>query len=163
LGIAAAIAGSVGATHEGIAAVLAGFTPGAHRRRTVGTKDGIRWIDDSKATNPHAARAAAAAYENVVLLAGGRNKNLDLSNLAADSVQHVVAFGEAAPAVAAGVDVPVTVVATLADAVGAASRVARSGDTVLLAPGCASFDEFESYAARGDRFAELVADIEAPK
>jgi len=163
LGIAAAIAGSVGATDEGIAAVLADFTPGAHRRRTVGTKDGIRWIDDSKATNPHAARAAAAAYENVVLLAGGQNKNLDLSNLAADSVQHVVAFGEAAPAVAAGVGVPVTVVATLADAVGAASRVARSGDTVLLAPGCASFDEFESYAARGDRFAELVAEIEARK
>jgi UDP-N-acetylmuramoylalanine--D-glutamate ligase len=163
LGIAAAIAGSVGATDEGIAAVLADFAPGAHRRRTVGTKGGIRWIDDSKATNPHAARAAAAAYENVVLLAGGRNKNLDLSNLTADSVQHVVAFGEAAPAVAAAVDVPVTVVATLADAVGAASRVARRGDTVLLAPGCASFDEFESYAARGDRFAELVAEIEAPK
>jgi UDP-N-acetylmuramoylalanine--D-glutamate ligase len=163
LGIAAAIAGSVGATMEGIAAVLADFTPGAHRRRTVGTKNGIQWVDDSKATNPHAARAAAAAYDSVVLLAGGRNKGLDLSHLTTESVHHVVAFGEAGPDVAAGVGVPVTVVATLTEAVGAASRVARSGDTVLLAPGCASFDEFESYAARGDRFAELVAEVEASK
>lgn len=163
LGIAAAIATTVGATISGISTVLADFTPGAHRRRTVGTKDGIRWVDDSKATNPHAARAAAAAYENVVLLAGGRNKNLDLSDLTTDTVRHVVAFGEAGPDVAVGADVPVTVVATLADAVGAAGRIARSGDTVLLAPGCASFDEFESYAARGDRFAELVAEAEASK
>ena len=163
LGIAAAIATTVGATVSGISTVLADFTPGAHRRRTVGTKDGIRWVDDSKATNPHAARAAAAAYENVVLLAGGRNKNLDLSDLTTDTVHHVVAFGEAGPDVAVGADVPVTVVATLADAVSAAGRIARSGDTVLLAPGCASFDEFESYAARGDRFAELVAEAEASK
>ena len=163
LGIAAAIAASVGADTAGISTVLADFAPGAHRRRTVGTKDGIRWIDDSKATNPHAARAAASAYENVVLLAGGRNKELDLANITPDTVHHVVAFGEAGPDVAAGVDVPVTVVATLADAVGAAHRIARSGDTVLLAPGCASFDEFESYAARGERFAELVAEVEASK
>lgn len=163
LGIAAAIARLVGASTEGIAIVLAAFAPGAHRRRTVGTKDGINWIDDSKATNPHAARAAAAAYNNVVLLAGGRNKDLDLSRITTDSVHHVVAFGEAATEVASGVPVPVTVVATLADAVGAASEIARPGDTVLLAPGCASFDEFESYAARGDRFAELVADVEASK
>jgi UDP-N-acetylmuramoylalanine--D-glutamate ligase len=163
LGIAAALARSVGASAEGIASVLASFAPGAHRRRTVGMKDGIRWVDDSKATNPHAARAAAAAYRNVILLAGGRNKDLDLTSITTESVQHVVAFGEAATEVAAGVDVAVTMVATLADAVGAASRIAKSGDTVLLAPGCASFDEFESYAARGDRFAELVADMEASK
>ena len=163
LGIAAAIAASVGASVGGISAVLADFTPGAHRRTTVGTKDGIRWIDDSKATNPHAARAAAAAYENVVLLAGGRNKDLDLSGITTDTVRHVVAFGEAGPDVAVEVDIPVTVVASLADAVGAAHRIARSGDTVLLAPGCASFDEFDSYAARGDRFAELVAEAEASK
>ncbi len=94
---------------------------------------------------------------------GGGTRDLDLSGITTKSVRHVVAFGEAAPEVAAGVDVPVTVVATLADAVGEASRIARSGDTVLLAPGCASFDEFESYAARGDRFAELVADVEASK
>jgi UDP-N-acetylmuramoylalanine--D-glutamate ligase len=163
LGIAAAMARSVGARTDGIARVLASFAPGAHRRRMVGTKDGIAWIDDSKATNPHAARAAAAAYDNVVLLAGGRNKDLDLSTITTESVRHVIAFGEAATEVASGADVPVTVVATLEDAVGAARRVAQQGDTVLLAPGCASFDEFESYAARGDRFAELVADMEASK
>lgn len=163
LGIAAVIASSVGATDEGIATVLAGFTPGPHRRRTVGTANGITWIDDSKATNPHAARAAAEAYASVVLLAGGRNKDLDLSTIAPGSVRHVVAFGEAAPSIAAGVEAPVTVVEGLEAAVQAAERIAVTGDTVLLAPGCASFDEFESYARRGDRFAELVAAVEATK
>ena len=163
LGIAAVIAASVGATDAGIATVLAGFTPGAHRRRTVGTDRGITWIDDSKATNPHAARAAAEAYESVILLAGGRNKDLDLSTIAPESVRHVVAFGEAAPAIAAGVGAPVTVVDDLASAVGTAGRLAVTGDTVLLAPGCASFDEFDSYAVRGERFAELVAALEAAK
>ena len=163
LGIAATIAGSVGGTEAGISAVLGAFEPGAHRRRTVGTKGGIRWIDDSKATNPHAARAAAASYERVVLLAGGRNKDLDLADIAPGSVRHVVAFGEAAPEVATGFEGPITVVGGLEEAVAAAHRVARSGDTVLLAPGCASFDEFTSYAARGDRFAELVAGLEESK
>ncbi len=163
LGIAAVMAASVGATDAGIAAVLAGFTPGPHRRRTVGTSGGITWIDDSKATNPHAARAAAEAYDRVVLLAGGRNKDLDLSTIAPQSVRHVVAFGEAAPFIAAGIDTPVTVVDDLAAAVEVAGRISVSGDTVLLAPGCASFDEFESYAVRGERFAQLVAALEAAK
>jgi len=163
LGISAAVALAVGATDAGVAAVLRSFRSGAHRRRTVGTAHGIRWIDDSKATNPHAARAAAASYERVVLLAGGRNKDLDLSNIAPDSVRHVVAFGESASDVASGYDGPISVVDGLDAAVAAASQIATSGDTVLLAPGCASFDEFESYAARGDRFAELVAEVEASK
>jgi len=163
LGIAAVMASSVGATDAGIAIVLAGFTPGPHRRRTVGTSRGITWIDDSKATNPHAARAAAQAYDRVVLLAGGRNKDLDLSTIAPETVRHVVAFGEAAPSIAAGIGTPVTVVSDLASAVETAARIAIQGDTVLLAPGCASFDEFESYAIRGERFAELVAGVEAAK
>lgn len=163
LGMAAVIASLVGATDDGIAAVLAGFTPGPHRRRTVGSDRGITWIDDSKATNPHAARAAAEAYESVVLLAGGRNKDLDLSTIAPRTVRHVVAFGEAGPSIGAGVGTPVTVVDDLASAVEEAARIAVTGDTVLLAPGCASFDEFDSYAARGERFAELVAAVEAAK
>jgi len=163
LGIAAVIASSVGATDVGIATVLARFTPGPHRRRTVGTSRGITWIDDSKATNPHAARAAAEAYDRVVLLAGGRNKDLDLSTIAPETVRHVVAFGEAASSIAAGIGTPVTVVSDLASAVEAADRIAVQGDTVLLAPGCASFDEFESYAIRGEHFAELVAGLEAAK
>lgn len=163
LAIAAVVASSVGATGDGISHVLATFTPGEHRRRIVGSEHGIRWIDDSKATNPHAARAAAAAYENVILLAGGRNKGLDLTDLAPESVRHLIAFGEAAAAVASGFDGPTTVVGDLSEAVDAAFRVARRGDTVLLAPGCASFDEFDSYAARGDRFAALVAEAEVSK
>ncbi|MEA2023683.1 MAG: UDP-N-acetylmuramoyl-L-alanine--D-glutamate ligase [Actinomycetota bacterium] len=163
LGIAAVMASSVGATDAGIGRVLAGFVPGPHRRRTVGTYNGITWIDDSKATNPHAARAAAEAYPSVVLLAGGRNKDLDLSTIAPASVRHVVAFGEAAPSIASAVGAPVTVVEDLAAAVGAAGRIAEAGDTVLLAPGCASFDQFDSYASRGDHFAELVAALEAAK
>ena len=163
LGIAAVMASSVGATDAGITSALSGFTPGPHRRRTVGTGNGITWVDDSKATNPHAARAAAEAYSSVVLLAGGRNKDLDLSTIAPGSVRHVVAFGEAARSVAEGVGTPVTVVPDLAAAVEAARRIAVAGDTVLLAPGCASFDEFDSYAVRGDRFAELVAAAEATK
>jgi UDP-N-acetylmuramoylalanine--D-glutamate ligase len=157
LGIAAAIASAVGATHDGIATVLSDFVPGAHRRRIVSNEGDIVWIDDSKATNPHAARAAAAAYDRVVMLAGGRNKDLDLSDVAADSVRHLIAFGEAAGDVASGFSGPTTVVDDLPAAVDAARRIARPGDTVLLAPGCASFDEFASYAERGERFAELVA------
>jgi UDP-N-acetylmuramoylalanine--D-glutamate ligase len=163
LGIAAVIASAVGATEAGIATVLSDFSPGPHRRRTVGSDRGITWIDDSTATNPPAARAAAEAYESVVLLAGGRNKDLDLSTIAPESVRQVVAFGEAAPSIAASVDTPVTVVDDLASAVEVASQLAVSGDTVLLAPGCASFDEFDSYAMRGERFAELVAAVEAAK
>jgi UDP-N-acetylmuramoylalanine--D-glutamate ligase len=161
--MAAVIAHSMGGTEEGISRVVAAFDTGPHRRRTVGTANGITWIDDSKATNPHAARAAAAAYESVILLAGGRNKGLDLSTLAPETVRHVIAFGEAGPSVAESVTQPVTIVADMASAVQAADRIARSGDTVLLAPGCASFDEFESYAVRGDRFAALVDRVEASK
>ncbi|MEN8112936.1 MAG: UDP-N-acetylmuramoyl-L-alanine--D-glutamate ligase [Actinomycetota bacterium] len=163
LAIAAVVASAAGATAEGIASVAEAFAAGPHRRRTVSTKDGVTWVDDSKATNPHAARAAAAAYPSVVLLAGGRNKDLDLSTIAPDTVRHVVAFGEAAESVAGSVDRPVTVVGGLAEAVEEAERLALPGDTVLLAPGCASFDEFDSYAARGERFADLVQGVGAAK
>ncbi|MEN8233520.1 MAG: UDP-N-acetylmuramoyl-L-alanine--D-glutamate ligase [Actinomycetota bacterium] len=163
LAIAAVVASAVGATTEGIASVTGTFAPGPHRRRTVTTRNGVTWVDDSKATNPHAARAAAEAYPSVVLLAGGRNKDLDLSTIASKSVRHVIAFGEAAPSVAGSIDRPVTVVGDLAEAVQEAELIARPGDTVLLAPGCASFDEFSSYAERGERFADLVRALGAAK
>ena len=76
---------------------------------------------------------------------------------------YVIAFGEAAPAVVASVAQPTSVATGLREAVEMAASLAAPGDTVLLAPGCASFDEFESYAARGDRFAELVSAIGASK
>jgi UDP-N-acetylmuramoylalanine--D-glutamate ligase len=138
-----------------LAEVIAAFKPGPHRRALVGRWDGVDWVDDSKATNPHAALAAVAAYPSVILIAGGRNKGLDLAPLVrAPTVKHVVAIGEATEAlVAAGGSGQVSPADSMPAAVAAAGALAAPGDTVLLAPGCASFDMFESYAARGDAFA----------
>ena len=150
---------------DSIARVVAGFQPGPHRRKEVGRWAGVSWVDDSKATNPHAALAATAAYPSVVLIAGGRNKGLDLAPLArAETVKHVVAIGEARSELVAAVADPrhVTAAASIVDAVAAAAAVARDGDTVLLAPACASFDMFDSYAARGDAFAQAVTRFHQP-
>lgn len=156
LAFSAVLATEAGATEEGIRRSLARFTPGPHRRELVGTIEGVTFIDDSKATNPHAARAATTSYQRVVLIAGGRNKGLDLSGIVGPTVRYLVAYGEAGPEVAAASDVPTTVVAEFDAAVDAATRVAEPGDVVLLAPGCASFDQFSGYEERGDRFAALV-------
>ncbi|HEX9645079.1 MAG TPA: UDP-N-acetylmuramoyl-L-alanine--D-glutamate ligase [Acidimicrobiia bacterium] len=155
LAIAAAIAGALGASAEGISAAVTAFAPGAHRRAVVGSWGGVTWVDDSKATNPHAAVEAASAYPSVVLLAGGRNKGLDLRPLAeAATVSHFVGIGEAAGELAAMVpSARFTYAAGMDEAVAAAARIARAGDVVLLAPGCASFDMFTSYGQRGDAFA----------
>jgi UDP-N-acetylmuramoylalanine--D-glutamate ligase len=158
---AATIASALGAKPAGIAKILESFTPGAHRRQVVGVVDGVTWVDDSKATNPHAAVAAAGAFTDVILLAGGLNKDLDLSIMTdLPSVHTLVAFGEAGPQIAAVAPHEVIVCATMADAVAKAADIATKGDTVLLAPGCASFDEFASYAHRGDAFASLVRTLE---
>jgi len=159
LAAAAAAARELEVGLDAIASVVSGFHPGPHRRTTVGEWGGVSWVDDSKATNPHAALAATAAYPSVVLIAGGRNKGLDLAPLVrADTVRYVVAIGETRDEIAAAVADPgrVTTADSLPDAVASAAMVAGAGDTVLLAPGCASFDMFSSYAARGDAFAEAV-------
>jgi UDP-N-acetylmuramoylalanine--D-glutamate ligase len=158
LALAAALARAGGAGLEAVAQVVAGFVPGPHRRSVVGTWRGVTWVDDSKATNPHAAAAAAASYASVVLIAGGRNKGLDLAPLVAvPAVTHVVAIGEAAADLAAMVDPDrFTAARDMTEAVAAASAVAEAGDVVLLAPGCASFDMFASYARRGEAFAAAV-------
>ncbi len=155
---AAVLAHHADATEEGIREGLARFHPGPHRRTSVGRWGGVDWVDDSKATNPHAAAAAAAAYDTVVLIAGGRNKGLDLEPMAdMPSVRHVVAMGESAAELAALFDpVRVTRVAGMEEAVSAADRISRPGDTILLAPGCASFDMFPSYSARGAAFQASV-------
>ena len=120
----------------------------------------MRYIDDSKATNPHAAVRAAEAFDSVVLLAGGLNKGLDLGALAAagDHIRAVVAFGAAGDEVAAAFAdrKPVQRVHSMHDAVVAARDVAQSGDVVLLSPGCASFDMYANYGERGDDFAAEV-------
>jgi len=120
----------------------------------------VRWYDDSKATAPHASRAAVRSFGSVVLIAGGRNKGLDLTELAeeADHIRAVVAIGEAGPAVAAAFDGirPVRVAASMDEAVEEAAALARSGDAVLLSPACASFDWYGSYSERGDDFVRAV-------
>jgi UDP-N-acetylmuramoylalanine--D-glutamate ligase len=157
---ASAAALAAGATAEGVRAALTAFAPLPHRLTLVAYAGGVRWYDDSKATNPHAAVAAVEGFDSVVLLAGGRNKGLDLSALSAvaDRVRAVIALGEAAPQVAeafAGRS-PVWVAESMREAVQLAANAAKPGDVVLLSPGCASFDWYRSYAERGDDFAAAV-------
>ena len=162
--LAAAIAAlAVGATTAGIRDALANYATLPHRVALVGEAGGVRWYDDSKATNPDATLRALESFESVVLLAGGRNKGLDLNVLAhaAPRVRAVVAFGEAGPEVAAAFRdlVPVVTVGSVREAVHAAAGVAVSGDAVLLSPACASFDAYANYGERGDDFAAEVQRI----
>jgi UDP-N-acetylmuramoylalanine--D-glutamate ligase len=161
---AAAAALAVGADVDAVAHTLDGFTGLAHRVQLVGEHDGVRWYDDSKATNPHATASALAGFEHAVLIAGGRNKGLDLGGLRVHAAQlrAVVAIGEAADEVEAAFSgaVPVTRADSMRDAVRAAAAHARPGDAVVLSPACASFDWYESYAARGDDFAREVSALE---
>jgi UDP-N-acetylmuramoylalanine--D-glutamate ligase len=157
---AAALALRMGATSEGVTRAAKGFSPGAHRRTVVGRWNGVSWVDDSKATNPHAALTSIRAVGPVILIAGGLAKGMDVTPLAAeDNVRHLLGIGAAGPALASAAGVRGHDVGTLERAVATAADLAEPGDTVLLAPGCASFDQFESYAARGDRFSELVTDM----
>lgn len=147
---------ALGATAEGIAEALRGFRPPDHRRQVVGTWDEVTWVDDSKATNPHAVIAAVRSYPSVILIAGGRNKGLDVASIAGEGhLRYVIGIGEAGPEIA-GAARAGSVAVDLAAAVALADRLARPGDTVLLAPGCASFDMFRSYAHRGEVFAAAV-------
>lgn len=157
---ASALALAAGASVEGVSSALRSTGPGPHRLALVAESGGVRWYDDSKATNPHAALAALRAFDSAVLVAGGRNKGLDLSLLAgaADRVRAVVAIGDAASEVEvafAGLR-PVTRASSMDEAVLLAAGAARPGDAVVLAPGCASFDWYRSYAERGDDFARAV-------
>jgi UDP-N-acetylmuramoylalanine--D-glutamate ligase len=131
-----------------------------HRVELVSDAGGVRYYDDSKATTPASVRAAVAGFDSVVLIAGGRNKGLDLSSLAADPspIRAVVAIGDAAGEVAAAFDGlrPVTVAASMDDAVRAARTLARPGDVVLLSPGCASYDWYRNYNERGNDFVRAV-------
>ncbi len=159
--IAAAAARVWGADDAAVEATIRGFRPGPHRRRVVGELDGVRFVDDSKATNPHAALASIHSFGSVVLIAGGLNKGLDLAPLTSTPpVRAVVSIGQASPElVEAGPPGQVTPVDSLEEAVWTAFRLSRPGDVVLLAPGCASFDQFDSYQARGEQFSRLVSDL----
>lgn len=162
---AASAADAAGAAREAIAAVLVDPPRAPHRVTPVDTIDGVRYVDDSKATNPHAAASAVRGFEHVVLIAGGRNKGLDLGSLreVASHLTAVVAVGEAASEVEVAFRdaVPVDRAQSMREAVRVAARRARPGGVVLLAPACASFDWYPSYAARGDDFAREVAALAA--
>lgn len=150
-GVAALV---MGADPDAVVGVAKGFTPGVHRRQVVFESAGVRWVDDSKATNPHAALASIAAYPSVILIAGGLAKGLDIAPLAtADGVKTVIAIGESAPVLLAAAGDRGVAAASMTEAVEHARSVATAGDVVLLAPGCASYDMFDSYGARGDAFA----------
>jgi UDP-N-acetylmuramoylalanine--D-glutamate ligase len=157
---AALMAAPLGASDDAIRATLTTFDGLAHRVQLIGEAGGVAWYDDSKATTPHATAAAVEAFDSVVLIAGGRNKGLDLHGLLGDrgSVREVVAIGEAAGDVALAVRdrAGVQEAASMTDAVDRAAAVALPGDAVVLSPGCASFDWYTSYGERGDDFARLV-------
>lgn len=157
LACAAALALRVGATPDGVASGAIAYRPGAHRRTVLATDGGVTWVNDSKATNPHAAVASIRAHDRVILIAGGLAKGIDLTSLNQEpNVRLVLGIGEAGPGLVDAAGERGRLAGTLEIAVEMAARVAEPGDTVLLAPGCASFDQFASYGARGDRFTELV-------
>jgi UDP-N-acetylmuramoylalanine--D-glutamate ligase len=148
-----------------VAKGLAQFRFPPHRIEPVGEHDDVRWFNDSKATTPHAALTAIRSFESLVLIAGGRNKALDLTSLASEPhrIRAVVAIGEAAGEIEDAFDgvSPVVRADSMAAAVQAAADLARAGDAVLLSPACASFDWYPEggYPARGDDFRRLVKDL----
>jgi len=179
---AAALARAVDVPPQAIADALAGFRVGRHRAEVVDVVDGVTYVDDSKATNPHAAQASISAYPRVVWIAGGLLKGASVDELVVAIANRLVgavligrdrtlirdALSRHAP------DVPVVEVVTGEDSgvqgeiedsvtrlmtgvVDAARGLAGPGDTVLLAPAGASFDQFSSYGQRGDAFASSVA------
>jgi UDP-N-acetylmuramoylalanine--D-glutamate ligase len=161
---AAALARAAGVPAEAVAAALETFTPGAHRVQVVGERGGVTYVDDSKATNPHAAMASLAGFTSVVWIAGGRNKGLAFDEVvaaAAPRLRAAVLLGESAGDIADAFarhapQIPLERVTSLDDGVRVAASHAQPGDTVLLAPAAASMDMFRDYAERGDVFAAAV-------
>lgn len=157
---AAAVALAAGADVAGCREAARSMPLPPHRAQLVGEAGGTSWYDDSKATTPAAVMAVLAGLSSVVLVAGGRNKGLDLSVLAraVPPVRAVVAIGEAAPEISEAFSslVPTRSASSMAEAVDLAAELARPGDAVVLSPGCASFDWYSSYGQRGDHFSALV-------
>jgi UDP-N-acetylmuramoylalanine--D-glutamate ligase len=167
---AAALARAHGVSQAAVRDGLRGFRPDGHRIATIATVGDVTYVDDSKATNPHAAQSSLLAYDQVVWVAGGLAKGArfdDLVTAAAGRLRGAVLLGRDRRVIADALarhapDVPVVDIGDRADddpmarAVEAAAGLARPGDTVLLAPGCASMDMFVNYAARGDAFADAV-------
>ena len=162
---AAAAACALGVDPREVGEALSTFEPRPHRIERVAIVDGVTYVNDSKATDPHATLAALEGMGNVVLIAGGRNKGIDLSELAqgASHLRAVVAIGESAADIVAAFShtgVPVEKAGSMEEAVTRASELARPDGTVLLSPACASFDMYRNYEARGDAFRAAVQRIE---
>ena len=172
---AAGLCRAVGVEPSAVGRGLAGFSLDAHRTAHVASIDGVQWVDDSKATNAHAAIAAfgGRAASSVVWIAGGQAKGQEFDELVTavrERVRAVVLVGvdpEPLASALAGhaADIPVTRIepgdTVMEQAVEAARGLAMPGDTVLLSPACASFDQFRSYADRGDAFAAAVGALES--
>jgi UDP-N-acetylmuramoylalanine--D-glutamate ligase len=171
---AAALARAHGVSQAAVRDGLRAFRPGGHRISVVAERGGVTWVDDSKATNPHAARSSLLAYDPVVWVAGGLAKGATFDELVQTvrgRLRGVVLTGRDRDVIAQALarhapDVPVVTAGTgetgvdvMRQVVAAAAGLAQPGDTVLLAPGCASMDQFRDYAARGDAFAAAVQEL----
>ena len=168
---AVAAALSAGADVGQLGGPLRNYRAGKHRLEAVATVAGVDYVDDSKATNPHAAAAALQSFppKSVVWIAGGLGKGLDFSALrplVATHVRAAMTIGTSSPELAAVVraaGVDVVEAGTLDVAVAEAAAVAEAGDTVLLAPACASMDQFTDYAERGEAFRRAVDEVARSK
>ncbi|MDQ3505535.1 MAG: UDP-N-acetylmuramoyl-L-alanine--D-glutamate ligase [Actinomycetota bacterium] len=166
---AAALARSVGIPASAVADGLRSYRPGPHRNTLISTVDGVDYVDDSKATNPHAARASLSAYADVVWIAGGLLKGAGIDDLVIavrDRLRAVVLLGADRAVIGRALarhapEVPVVEVSNgddgaMVEVVREAAARARPGSTVLLAPAAASMDMFVNYVARADAFARAV-------
>jgi UDP-N-acetylmuramoylalanine--D-glutamate ligase len=177
---AAGLARAIGVPHEAIQKALQAFRPGRHRIETIHEADGINWVDDSKATNPHATAASLMSHLSVVWIAGGLAKGADMDSMiqrCAPRIKAAILIGQDRELIeTALIKFAPTVPRILIDApvdytrggesnsfmesiVAEAAKHAAAGDAVLLAPACASMDQFVSYADRGDRFAAAVRKV----
>lgn len=144
-------------------AALASFESAHHRIELIGEYRGNSWYDDSKATSPHAALTAIRAFDRLVLIAGGRNKGLDLSQMATEPQRMVgvVAIGDDASLIASAFEgiCPVKVATDMQQAVSLAAALAVPGAAVVLSPGCTSYDWYRNYNERGDHFTQCVKEF----
>jgi len=168
---AAALCLSIGITYESIKAGLQNFSTDHHRMEVVLNKDEITWVDDSKATNPHAAIASLQSYFNVIWIAGGLAKGASMDELVirtAERIKSVILIGQDREIIAQAftkhaptielirVDQISDAKQLMVEVVDKAKSIATAGDTVLLAPACASMDQFDSYVQRGQLFSQAV-------
>ena len=160
---AATVAMDSGAEINAIKKVLAEFKGLPHRIALIGEREGVSWYNDSKSTTPHSVLAAVSGFENVILLAGGRNKGLDLNVLTPvqEYVKHLVAIGEAADEIAQVFQETLSIskANSMYEAVEIALEHSNKGDVVLLSPGCTSFDWYGSYVERGEDFERIVQSL----